>query len=235
MLMGVFSTFSLADSIDRDIALKSSDIPLHVNMPYLQARQLLLQNGWKPEPMNTDEHNKPVCHNNLNDCKQMYEIDACLATDDKLCLMYFADTVHGGYLEVKTTGGDPTSKYVKNVVIKEWNKMGNLPDYSDDYFDDVDSENATNTDTTLKYREKLCLLRDGYIRDMIEERKKGVTQKEIQLELFRLFNANKMTIDNLQEMNHLVKIAFSAPDDVIYDQQRLENLLKDLRFFCMAR
>lgn len=82
-------------------------------------------------------------------------------------------------------------------------------------------------------RGRLCYGHDGFTRDMIEARKNGIAQEELQLILFQQFNQNSMTIDVLKEMTTLLKGVYMIRDEIINDEEKLEQFLQNAYWFCM--
>lgn len=80
---------------------------------------------------------------------------------------------------------------------------------------------------------KLCYGYDGFTRDMIEARKNGIEQEELQLLLFQQFNQNAITIDVLKEMTTVLKGAYLIPDEIIDNDDKLESFLKNMYWLCM--
>lgn len=80
---------------------------------------------------------------------------------------------------------------------------------------------------------KLCYGHDGFTRDMIEARKNGIEQEELQLLLFQQFNQNAITIDVLKEMTTVLKGAYLIPDEIIDNDDKLESFLQNMYWRCM--
>lgn len=204
---------------------KTSSIPLKKDMPYLQARQLLLKNHWQPEPMNTDLNNKPICHDNKKTCQEMYEIDACISQGKGFCLMYFRDTVHGGFLEIRTEGKDPTTAYTQTneTKIESWRTMATLPNYSDEFEDESTSVNPREQkclDEREVYRYILSHIAKKSYQGGINEWRREYQNKEISFDLYQLL---------LKRASIFEKI----PNNLYQTEQAREKLLDDLFDVCV--
>lgn len=89
------------------------------------------------------------------------------------------------------------------------------------------------TQSTQTKQERLCDGHDGFMRDMIEARKNGIKQEELQLLLFQQFNQNLISIHVLKEMIMLLKGVYIIPDEIMNDEDKLEQFLKDTYWFCV--
>jgi len=133
ILFGILSMFSVTA-----IAL-----PIHIKqkMPYLKARQKLLDDGWQTMSMHVFPNGTPNCdHGHIDNQNCTYlEIDSCSGTGMGYCMMYFHDG-EGKFLEITTVGGHPPSEPSEpseereETVIESWGLSKKQPqiDVSDE-------------------------------------------------------------------------------------------------------
>ena len=106
---------------------ESLPIKLKKGMPYLKARQILLNTGWQTVVMHITPNGSPICNMSNWDEKvqeiscKYEEIEACSGTGMGFCSMYFFDG-EDKYLHIITAGGEPP-----DAEINSWQKVKKLP------------------------------------------------------------------------------------------------------------
>ena len=79
------------------VTIVNPEFPIGIskNMSYLEARKILLKNGWQPIVMNTLPNRHPVCWNHT------YGDDNCIYFEVRACSDTVVDTVRCGFIVIK--------------------------------------------------------------------------------------------------------------------------------------
>ena len=79
-----------------------------INMPYHEARKIILKSGWNPVLGNTSEENIGIPAMIFRDKYDYIEVDDCTSTGIGYCTFYFQNE-KGEYLRIETQGEDDGS------------------------------------------------------------------------------------------------------------------------------
>lgn len=92
---------------------QNNDLPIRIKkgMLYVDARKVLIEDGWQTVRMHQNPNLTPRCWKTWDETDeeacQYEEIDTCSGTGGGLCIMYFFDANSNKFLWIRTIWGEP--------------------------------------------------------------------------------------------------------------------------------